>query len=371
MRRGVTIVEVLFSILVVSIGLLGSIAVFVVASTQMKKAIVNDVSGASGRSAVHDFDTRGMRQPRMWVGWPIPWNVPQNGPQPIARNEFVLSMPNVPLGVSYCIDPRFLAMNQANQQAASFFPYPAKINNLDPRMYRISLHHGKPINDAQGNRVVDPAMTLLHANLIFTFGDDLAFVRPGLDDTSQIGIPNDRALPAIQDANRSPNQRQTHGRFSWFATLVPKAEIYSGRVSDEYILSVVVFHERAIYPGCVTDPILEQVFDGVFQDDGSTGGEIQLAPRPNTQAEPLKLRSGNWVMVSANQVFGNASLPRFQWYRVTNSDEDRVTLMGPDWNTSYVNPRFPTLAGGCEVTIVPGVVAVYEKTIRLDAGRTF
>ena len=47
---------------------------------------------------------------------------------------------------------------------------------------------------------------------------------------------------------------------------------------------------------------------------------------------------------------------------VANSYSRYVTLMGQDWNVNLLNTQ---------ATIVEGVVAVYEKSIRLDYGSTF
>src|SRR5262245_10263391 len=68
-RRGVSILEVLFAIMVTSIGLLGAIALFPVASSQARKAKINDEVANIGRSAVHTFDAMGMRRPDWWYYW--------------------------------------------------------------------------------------------------------------------------------------------------------------------------------------------------------------------------------------------------------------------------------------------------------------
>jgi hypothetical protein len=70
-------------------------------------------------------------------------------------------------------------------------------------------------------------------------------------------------------------------------------------------------------------------------------------------------------------------IPIFKWYRVTECDNEPdyhtveahyelpVSLVGQDWDIS--------LSGGDEqeVFIVSGVVAVYEKTVRLETGTGF
>jgi hypothetical protein len=271
----------------------------------------------------------------------------------------------------------------------STFPYTTRINALDPRMFRISLISGNPAN---------PIMTRLQADSVFVYNDDLAFLRPGLDDVSNLNIggtrlTNDRAQPSFQIfpqlAGNIPGPRPTQGHMSWIATLVPKVEIYSGQASDQYVLSIVVFNDR-LPDLTVGDAMHERVVDVSFQGDGSTGGEVLLHTTSTVATEEtLKLRTNDWILVSANQVFGAASVPRFQWYRVAHVDpeiasgvntapfttagfESYVTLMGQDWNMNYVNPRLPAgTLGGAEATLMEGVVAVYEKTIRLDYGSTY
>src|SRR3954454_20687500 len=62
-RRAVTIIEVLFAILVATVGVFSVIAIFPFASSQAKRARLNDMFAVAGRSAFHDFDARGMRIP--------------------------------------------------------------------------------------------------------------------------------------------------------------------------------------------------------------------------------------------------------------------------------------------------------------------
>src|SRR5438045_1785791 len=94
-RRGVTIIEVLFSILITSVGLLGAIALFPVASAQANKAKQNDAVAACGREAFHMFDTMGMRRPTdRWYAWN-----PANSVYDVVTWQ---------QRESYCIDSRFI-----------------------------------------------------------------------------------------------------------------------------------------------------------------------------------------------------------------------------------------------------------------------
>ena len=80
----------------------------------------------------------------------------------------------------------------------------------------------------------------------------------------------------------------------------------------------------------------------------------------------------------------------FKWYRITDADEDPypngnvyqrdVTLVGPDWDPANVLPVYiesttgnvvsdavpDNFADDVEVFIVPNVVAVFDRTVRLE-----
>jgi hypothetical protein len=368
MRRGVTIVEVLFSILVVSIGLLGSIAVFVVASTQMKKAIVNDSVGVIGRSAVHKFDTLAMRRPEKWHTWNGNYFVPIFDP---SKREFTNN--SFSLVQSYCIDSRFATANTGNWNAASTFPCNTPANQAGPRMHRVAFLTLPPLvppNQAEADKLL--ARHRLFANTAFWCEDDLTVMRSD----------KDRSLPAEQvfakDASNVPVKRQSDGHFSWMATLSPTPQagtLANGNLGwiggDSFVLSVVVFHDRE------SDLNLEaeRTLGATVLDDGSTGGEVQL-----TSADParLKIKAGQWILLSGMRPLrgpnGNTvdTYAYFRWYRVTTAEREpevvagghqiHATLIGQDWASDLTNQQ---------AVVVDGVVGVYEKTIRLDYGSTF
>src|SRR5262249_40946058 len=112
----------------------------------------------------------------------------------------------------------------------------------------------------------------------------------------------------------------------------------------------------------------------------------------------LKLRPGDWIMLAGNMPnatpFTNPTtgavtpvyVPRFSWYRVASCDEEVVFQPPPQPAALSGQPQqacyqvFATLIGqdwpynilqNDQATIVAGVTAVYEKTVRLDYGSTF
>lgn len=411
-RRAVTIIEVLFSILITSVGLLGAIALFPVASAQANKAKQNDAVAACGREAFHMFDMMGMRRPTdRWYAWDA------------ANSRYgVVSWSQ---GESYCIDSRFIVRNKANMGSgttqAQFFPYTSPANAPATQMNRIAFFPGTINQTNPGTNQFDwangttgtdisggPAYgrNLLLADSIFQFEDDLTFIRPGLDDVSQLapglgltGITNDRSIPAFQiftslqnGGSTIPGPRPTLGHISWMATIVPKIDLYAGQGSDQYVLSIVVFYDRPtdlfLSTGATGNQnILERTVTAVAQDDGSTGGEFLLSVPDATFTAPqaeerLKVRANDWILLSGRQTYnkpggGANTANRFQWYRVTHCDADidhnttaapnaysrYVTLMGQDWDATGLTNQ--------QATLITGVAAVYEKTIRLDYGSTF
>ena len=115
-------------------------------------------------------------------------------------------------------------------------------------------------------------------------------------------------------------------------------------------LTAQVVPDTSMMVGLVKDVRLKQATQSV--------GEFGLT----------QLREGDWIALGQTippfpPVY---PLPRqvLKWYRVTvvdqpdNSGDQVVTLDGPDWNVNFSQPLY--------AIYLRGVVAVYEKTIRLQ-----
>jgi hypothetical protein len=148
--------------------------------------------------------------------------------------------------------------------------------------------------------------------------------------------------------------------------------------TDQYLLSIVIFNNRFInYTDANTAPEKERLLNITFLNGGFGGGEVRLS---HTNPAALELKHGDWVMLSAYSEIGSC----FRWYRISYiEDETRTiinpsgtvtghyrdaTLKGPDWN----RPEWHTAGGNpatytTHVTFIPGVVGVFEKTIRLES----
>ncbi len=454
-RRGVTIIEVLFAILVATVGVFSVIVIFPFASAQAKRARLNDMFANAGRGAFHDFDTRGMRIPDQLMAYD-PGSPPNVTAGFYSLNELTqLNQPdfawatvtprNFQKNEAICIDPRFIgAWFTANAGLPAWcrtFPYQepfADANNdglCQPGETYTDLNNNGVHDPFQNSSTIStnasglpgsqfdtslmrrvtlrasragPGMSFAQANAVFTIEDDIAYKR---DDKDKSKPPTQDLIPltpAYATSNPSNEflKRDSERNISWIATLVPQLNV-SGVQSDEYTLSVVMIYERSngdiiinpVYPflpsqtpsagGLAGDKLNERTVTGYCLGGGVSGGEFLLV---SSDADQLKVRPNQWIMVSGVLPSPNSTIGRFQWYRVTECDpaptlntqtnvyELNVTLMGQDWNLSVSAPAPPAYiysgltAQGINtvrVTIVQGAFAVYEKTIRMEADSSF
>ena len=413
LRHGVTVLEVLFSIGIVAVGLLGVLTIVPVAGNRVTQGNIADNGDRLGRNAIRQFDLRNMRQPNMWTRFnPTNQGYQEYGMAWVDLTQVRTSPnrltyrwrrdPTTNSGVtpplpwharSFCIDPLFVARHVENGQfseKAANFPYfpntifdpTANTDFYEPRMDRVSLRN---YPGSLG------AMTLAQALQVFMAQDDLVF-----------DLPKDRTLTPQQkyDADNAGNvlKRQFDGKYTWMATLTPRYESYLDDINiipDTYVLSIVVFYRRDMQMTidvASPEPDNERLVNvSTFYGQGFGGGDIQLQTRstnPPRPREDLELKEGQWVMLSAmieSQNYPNPpaypyeAVTLFRWYRVISVDETQpngalftrnVTVQGPDWSDAIGrlarNDSTNDIRDNTQATLLNDVVAVYEKTIRLE-----
>lgn len=380
MRRAVTLLEVMFALGVIAIGLLSVMAVIPIGMNFVGQGTRADRVSRAGLDAVEDFKLRGMGRWDQWrlrngttVGDPsaLPAPLLPNGTaNPVGLPPI---LPGHGLHTAFCIDPLFIAAHANTNRTAtlnpSFFPYVVSgTSPLDPRMFRISLVANDPI--------ADHIMTSAQAQGIFVAPDDLVF-----------DIPEDKSLPPAPIFGAMPSRRQFEGRYSWMATLVPQIDA-SDTFRDMYTLSIVVFDGRdqsftlfndingngTVDAGETSESIVSVA---AFYDPYALGGgEVRLR---GTAADATDVRRGDWLMLFGVSASARNVTPLFKWYKVVDADEgvtdvsttgvgpwDRdVSLHGPDW-PARLTPTLGTGVTATQAALIKGVVAVYEKTIRLE-----
>ncbi|MBC8356017.1 MAG: hypothetical protein H8E66_28910 [Planctomycetes bacterium] len=335
-RRGVSLLEVMFSLGVIAVGLLGVMALIPVGLSHVGKGAIADSASRTGLDAVEAFTARGMGRTDQWItrsGAAVP-GTPRNGDR-----------------TAFCIDPRFAAVHFDTTAGASgnpdLFPYTSATSS-DPRMLRISL-----LQEPAGSAI----MTAGQAETVFVTADDLVF-----------DLPDDKSLAPIQQYGESQTRRQFDGNFSWLATLVPVQDA-TDAYRDLYTLSVVVFNDRD--SSMTMDAVNERVANVTsFYSSGLAGGDVALEA---SSAAALDVKRGDWLMLMGIVATGAASsassddTPLFRWYRILETESAPrltspavwnldVTLQGPDWPDDVTTTAM----------LVRNVVSVYEKTIRLE-----
>jgi hypothetical protein len=342
--------EVLISIGIVTIGIFGLIALLPVAGRQAERALINDGKAAVGQNAVAEFFTRGLHRRDMWV-------IPQSGGTPFNP---VFPSPPFPPGTprSFCIDPQIGSRPAIYTNAVDFPTVPGGVAGLNT-MPRITVRRAL----GQGE------MSSFLADHVFTGADDLLIDK----NTAVVGDPPVQQF--VIDGSANPVLRQTNGSYSWMATLVPKLGS-----TTEFILSIVVFYNRDFsdpsMPSATDRPTPErvakvQVFTDLY-NNGIGGGDMRITMHPGGRPEDLDVKKGEWVMLAV----GDPTQSYFRWYRVVDADAENdlssgtpqrdITLDGPDWPYPATSPDTSPLTVPW-VIIPTGAVAVYERSVRLEA----
>ncbi len=411
-RRGISLMEVLFSIGLDVLGVMGIAILLPVATYRAQKGLRADRSSALGRNALHEFDSRGLKLEAGWLQWNPSNNrffTPSNVGDPNHPNNNS-SPPNPGLLIgrqAVCIDPYFIARNaEANggtmPNPVEWFPYTNLQggNDIDPAFRRTPLlstqfsqpnnPHAMPrltLDNGQGLR---NAMSSLQAESIFLENDNLIFDLPEKDKT----------LPPIQNYGGTVSRRQTKGNLSWYVTIAPRLDamtvdtsnpglVISDANQKQYTLSIVVVEDRVPLIASPTTGVNNAAGERValvsnFLGGGYGGGEVAMITRnANRPITDLNLKRDRWVMLSGFFRDGSNQpvLPVVHsWYKVAAADDkaERVTISGVDVFRRYVTlqgPDFPVRTSAAtpgvwpedvRVTMVKGVVAVFEKSFRIE-----
>lgn len=377
LRRGVSLMEVLFAIGIISIGLLGVFATFPLALDQIGKGVVADRAARGGANAVATFTTHGLNRPDLWV-----WYTSSPITEEYAT-DFTSNASLLPDGSNSAlwIDPQFVARNAGARSAAPgrdarLFPYYSRTASDHPRLRRITL-----ADTYWSNSTNVRAMTGAVAETTFVVEDDLVF-----------DLPEDRNATPLQVYGSQSTRRQYEGSMSWCATLIPEIDVTTSGATagDLYKLAIVVFHRRN--SSFAMDGLTERIV-GVtdFYSAGLGGGDVELGA---SSADALELKRGDWLMLASTvhaRTGSTDGVSLFSWYRVVETEDEArsvgggvpwrrdVTLAGPDWPAQLLAdpnpPGGPPNPGGLDratfAFLVSDVVAVFERTINLETSSSW
>jgi len=302
-RRGISLMEVLMAVFVVSIGLVGVAVMLPVAHEQALTGKIAERAGMVGRAAVRDFQVRGMGNSGNWLN--SSGNVPSNWPDATK---------------AYVLDPIYVA---------------AKGNNGSLGLDRITLRRAP----GDGN-----AMSAAMARHVFASRDDLEVIVP--EDKDQ--LPEQ----VFYESGGNAAKRARRPDFTWMATIVP-----SPVGSQRFRVSIAVFYQRDL------DDAGEQTVGATLTSGGLGGGEVTLDSVPtDSQGNAIPV-PGRWMMLKQT-VNG---VDDIRWYRIVAVAEGdkRLTLDGPDWNTQGASSPSATaivlkdVRAVFETTVSPGTSSLW------------
>lgn len=400
-RRGITLMEVLISIGVLGVGVLGVASLMPVASYYQAETAKFDRAATFGRQAIHDLAIKGYASPKRWV-----FIDPYNPPTPVGLNTMLSLSTGTPphyTGMSaIVIDP--LGFSYAVQTAASPFPcyFPAFPNNLPyppylpqpapptppppPPLGATTLYRvGVTANDywpAASSLPVAPPLLMQYAvaDRFFRCTDDLKFTYPS--DADQ------RPQSPKAAANGFLQMDDYIGDYTWIATLShPPSDLNTGAAMRRFQASVVVMQNRNITLWANEfskdePPPERQVYAWFWQNAAGAptavnvpyygGGGAQLyvyeTPGFTSAGQPNRhwldnVKPNTYLMLSAGFVDGDAMAkgqpyPKLGWYRVLTVDDGpnpdpnnpnlwtrMVTLSGEDWPSMTYSDQFTGATG--------------------------
>ncbi len=392
-RRGVSLMEVLVSIGVVAVGLMGVATLIPLAFQQAETGAQNERKASLSKLAFRDFRVSGMANPSNWAN---PTGLFATGDVDVTGAQYH----SVGVRSAFCIDPRWVANNvyHRNPDGTLFLATPADLKNhftfpfAPTGAFSLAEIEGLWRGEIQNATSAPPVMPRI---TVRSFAGAQRLPTPAVSDEICVALddlefelPDQATLPPVQTAltgAMGPIKRYAQGRFSWFVTVVP-----DDGVSDLYKLSIAVCRERDLDKREVAVPVqidyrrLADLPSGTLEGVGFGGGEVSV---DISASGPLTVKPGEYVMLARHvatptfdAVKGNRIYKqRFQWYRVVaidnvlatgNDSPNRahVSLVGADWDFR------PVVYGGDwqngqQVTYLihtPSVVSVFEKTVRLE-----
>ncbi|MDG2408409.1 MAG: hypothetical protein P8M53_05305, partial [Pirellulales bacterium] len=352
-RTGLTLIEILMTIFVLAVGLLGVAALMPVGSYQMQRGQIAQRVSEIGPAALDFIESTSMHSPDKWGS---SGNFDQVDPNTGTRNayrgtldtgtaeakkhviEFVRSEDSAKLGTyhqpgigissndvcvvrrcePFAIDPLYIYRDTGSTDTTDFVPADS--------MPRITLHG---------------VTTAEIAEVIFQNDEDLTVVE---DET---GMTSGRA---VHGSWVNPEKAKSEGNYSWLATLAP-GEIDSGSDPRYWTVSVAVFYKRPLGLQDDAGNNLSQ-WTVPFSTSGGNNGytTVTLLPTSSNQifegngtnfdqeaGDSMRIKRRMWGLVT----FTDDGHKRARWYRVGTVqkppngsdpviDPIMIRLIGPD-----------------------------------------
>lgn len=357
-RSGISLLEVLIAIFVLSIGLLGIAALIPLGKLAMMETEKSDRTGACGRAALRDVKVRRMLDPGSWFG----------------------GNPNMPI---FVIDPLYYAANPTIFGDTTPLPQAPCLGGLpytlDPAVVR-RINFDSLMFRSTDTPAQIQARRLL-SEQIFYWQDELLFDLPG-DRNPPPANAGDRPMSVVDTIT---GEQLRNANYSWFLTVAPKQ-------SDKFLVSIVVCKGRILTqtgtPPENAQPDGEEYTNPTTFEVTSPSGPIgygglsiriedQVNTPPVSWPTKWNLKKNDWILLYSTNSANSYQIGWASWYRVVHAGFDgtytHITLVGPDWHGGngtmdwYGNDSPNPLQDPMHAISVQGVTGVYTTTVQLDS----
>lgn len=380
-RSGLSIIEVLTSVVVAMIGVFGVLALIPFAVKQASLGLDSDAAVTTARNAISQMEITGMQIPQNWVllngaGTAAAYN-PLGGDSP---GVFSLD----PLGITQIgfLNGRFEPMDEDYLAAA----FPFRLYDPIGGTFPTQLH--EDIVGSVAEDLAIPAANFSSPSGFFDLelarrmcraGNDLVFAEPDSSDAppdvDADGIPDASGPIQLFDTDGGAAQRrQSQGRISWSSIVVPFTNEPTATTIERwsYRMYILVYKDRQFEPvafnpdgslnelgGAMTAALVNTNLSGPqspvsivdFQDPVSLGGAV---------------KRDDWVMLINRDPTAPAEFDRrLAFYRVVNfaeADDNNpasITLDGPDFD--FGPPGEPDRVN-TYIVHLKDVLGVYERS---------
>jgi hypothetical protein len=340
-RRGISLMEVLISMFVLAIGLLGVAALIPAGRHEIVEATKLETAAMVGRNAFRDIQVREYMDPvKHW------WKFPKLNSNPKANLIY---------------DP---------EQDPPFEGGSGRSHHLELALDPLGAAVG-----ATPNTVFPSSATITPLRRIVPFQTNSVDLSRGAYDvifrSSSDLITEENAknkdLPPTQKYLGTNARRASYGNYSWMATIV--SDQSRPAKDGDATVSVAVFYKRE----------LSGIGSGEYVSIArpftvlpvTSGGEMTVANLPTVNGKKRGMKPGQWFMMVGTRQIAAGPPPKtvnlFRWYRVLSAapyeavaDEQRITIAGQDW------PVASPAASPVQVWIFDNIVNVYEKSMPLQ-----
>jgi len=343
MKRGITLLEVIISIMVLMVGILGAATMLPLAGWYAAEANRYDRGATMVRRALENAAVHNTANPDQWIA------ITTGGPA-WASTDGVLDaiLPDMSVVM---LDPLGLASN-GNAVAINQVPTAAYALPGAPIIPRLTL--------------TSMPMTQFTPRVLLPMQFEVARRRLQGDDDLQFSVPKDGSRPkALPGPEAEPE-----GQFST-AIMVRRRTLLDDAGSVRFeatlpILDAMVFEKRdfEFVGATVSDPPPECM---VYADVGSTlpSGNLLVTLRSPT-ASWTDTKRQQPVLLSttiADPTAPGGKRTFAQWYIVTGGQGDNVVLQGPDWPAmaaGWVDCDTSTAAPTVYATLFMGLALAHE-----------